>query len=142
MESNSILARMRWRSLPLILVGLIAGAFLLSPAVGQAAAFLTKKRGDRRFLGNTVVVTAQATVPSTGGGSATGASINVPCPSGRQATGGGLDSPITTTSSEFVLIQESKAILSGARSVGWNVEVLNFSSTSAVTVTAYAVCAA
>ena len=137
MESNSILARMRWRSLPLILVGLIAGAFLLSPAVGQAAAFLTKKRGDRRFLGNTVVVTAQATVATMNG-----ASINVPCPSGRQATGGGLDSPITTTNSEFVLIQESKAILSGARSVGWNVEVLNVSSTSAVTVTAYAVCAA
>lgn len=134
MESTSILARMRWRSLPLILVGLIAGAFLLSPAVGQAAAFLTKKRGDRRFLGNTVVVTAQATVATS-----SGATINVPCPAGRQATGGGADSPHTSDNSSATLIQESKAIQTGARSTGWNVEIINLSAPT-TTFTAYAIC--
>jgi hypothetical protein len=135
MESTSTLARLRWRSLPLILVGLIAGAFLLSPAVGQAAAFLTKQRGDRRFLGNTVVVTAQAGPVATGDGE----SINVMCPGTRQATGGGLDSPHASTNSSAALIQESKAIQVGTRSRGWNVEIYNLSGPP-TTFTAYAVC--
>jgi hypothetical protein len=135
MESTSTLARLRWRSLPLILVGLIAGAFLLSPAVGQAAAFLTKQRGDRRFLGNTVVVTVTSpTVPS-----GDGESINVMCPGTRQATGGGADTPHSSTNSSATVIQESKAIQVGTRSRGWNVEVFNLSGPP-TTFTAYAVC--
>ena len=136
MESTSTWARIRWRSLPLILVGLIAGAFVLSPAVGQAAAFLTKKKADKRYLGNNIVVTAQKLVPSNEGGT-----IDVLCPPGRQATGGGVDTPAQADpSAGSMVIDESKPILSGTRSIGWNVEVVN-GTPALLQFTAYAVCA-
>ena len=135
MESTTNLPGIRWRSLPLILAGLIAGAVLLSPAVGEAATFLTKKKGDKRYLQNTAVATVQGAVPDNDG-----ATIDVLCPAGRQATGGGVDSPIVSTNSNFMLIDESKPILSGTRSIGWNVEVVNLSG-APVTATVYAVCA-
>jgi hypothetical protein len=129
------LPRITWRAIPLILVGLVAGAFLLSPAVGQAAAFLTKKKADRRYLGNNTVLTTTATV-----GSDDGTSVTVPCPPRQQATGGGVDSPLFGASSmEAILIQESKPVQSGARTSGWNVEVYNNTS-APVSITAYAVC--
>lgn len=134
MESTSNLPGIRWRSVPLILAGLIAGAFVLSPAVGEAAQFLTKKKGDKRYLQNNAVVTVQGVVPNNDG-----ATFDVLCPAGRQATGGGVDSSIVTTNSTYMLIDESKPILSGARSIGWNVEVVNISGAPA-TATVYAVC--
>jgi hypothetical protein len=127
--------RITWRAIPLVLVGLIAGAFLLSPAVGQAAAFLTKKRADRRYLGNNTVLTSTATAAPD-----EGTSLTVPCPPGQQATGGGVDSPLFGNSSmDALLIQESKPVVTGTRTSGWNVEVYNATS-GPVSITAYAVC--
>ncbi len=135
MELLGRLPRLTWRSAPLVLAGMIAGAVLLSPAVGGAAAFLTKKKADKRYLGNNTVVTSTATVPS-----GDGATVTVPCPAGQQATGGGVDSPLSGSStSDALLIQESKPVVTGTRTSGWNVEVYN-ATPSPTTITAYAVC--
>jgi hypothetical protein len=125
--------RLGWRSLPLLLAGLIAGAFVLSPAVGEAAAFITKKKANRRYLGNNIVASVTVTAPGN-----EGTTVTVPCPAGRQASGGGVDSPLGSTS-DFIFIAESKPTLNGARTSGWNVEIVN-NDTNPTTVTAYAVC--
>lgn len=128
------LPRIGWRSLPLLVAGLIAGAFVLSPAVGEAATFLTKKKADKRYLGNNIVAQATQTIPNNEGGT-----ITVSCPPGRQATGGGMDSPLTPGPTSILYLEESKPVLFGVRAVGWNIEVGNPTS-SPVNVTAYAVC--
>jgi hypothetical protein len=134
MEFVGNLPRIGWRSLPLLVAGMIAGAFVLSPAVGEAAQFLTKKKADRRYLGNTVVSTVTQAIPNNEGGS-----VTVTCPPGRQATGGGMDTPLTPSPGSFLFLDESKPVLNGVRTSGWNVEVGNPTS-SPVNVTAYAVC--
>jgi hypothetical protein len=130
--------RLRLRSLALAVAAVIAGAAVLTPAVGQAAAFLTKQKARKLFLENTTVATAQAVVAS-----GQGAAIQVNCPPGLQATNGGVDSPIVSGSSggtnDSLLLDETKPIQSGARSIGWYVEVANTTS-NPLTVTAYAVC--
>jgi hypothetical protein len=134
MESTTTLPRIRWRSLPLILIGLIAGAVVLSPAVGNAAKFLTKKKADKRYLGNTVIATVTQVIPNNEGGT-----ITVNCPPGRQATGGGMDSPLSPGPGTLLFLDESKPVLAGVRTIGWNVEVGNPTS-NPVSITAYAVC--
>jgi hypothetical protein len=130
--------RVRLRSVAIAVATVIAGAALLAPAVGQAAAFLTKQKARKLFLENTTVTSAPATVTN-----GQGAAIQVSCPPGLQATHGGVDSPhLSTNGSGFgnnLLTNESRPILSGARSVGWYVEVANTTS-SPLTASAYAVC--
>lgn len=129
------LPRLTLRSVPLVLAGMIAGAGLLSPAVGGAASFLTKKKADMRYLGNNTVVTITAPIAA-----GEGATINVPCPPGQQATGGGADSPLFgADSGSAISIEESKPVVTGTRTSGWNVEVLNGGG-SPISVTVYAVC--
>jgi hypothetical protein len=135
MEFVGNLPRIGWRSLPLLVAGLIAGAFVLSPAVGEAAQFLTKKKADRRYLQNTSVATSTQTLANNEGGT-----FSVNCPPGRQATGGGMDSPLTVGPSSILYLEESKPIVAGVRTVGWNVEVGN-PNASPVAITVYAVCA-
>jgi hypothetical protein len=124
------------RLLALSLAMLVAGALVVTPAV--AGKFLTKKKADRRYLGNTSEATATSTfAPSTGG------AVTANCPPGLQATGGGADSPLflsAATPGAFIFTLESRPVISGGRSVGWSVEVFNQSSDN-VTVTTHAVCA-
>ena len=127
--------RITWRAIPLVLVGLVAGAFLLSPVVGHAANFLTKKKADRRYLNNNTVLTVPAIVSN-----GDGAVVTVTCPPGQQATGGGVDSPLFgDDAGSSILIQESKPVVTGTRTSGWNVEVLN-NTMAPTSITAYAVC--
>jgi methylthioribose-1-phosphate isomerase len=130
--------RFRLRTVAIAVAGLIAGAAVLTPAVSGAAAFLTKQKARKLFLENTTVSSAPTTVqPSEG------AAIQVLCPAGQQATNGGADSPIDSTSSgtlgDNMILDESKPIQSGARSIGWYVEVANLTS-NPITASAYAVC--
>ena len=135
-------------------LGVLTFALLASPV--DAAAPLTKakvkkiakrvankvvtQRSDE-FLGNTNVVTQKKTLAE-----GTGDRITVNCPPGQQATGGGADSPAFFTGGSptvAMLITESKPVLSGTTSIGWEVEVANISSTTPDTnleITAYAVC--
>jgi hypothetical protein len=127
--------RLALRSVPLIVAGLVAGALVLAPAVGQAAAFLTKKKADRRYLNNNTVLTVPAIVSN-----GDGAVVTVTCPPGQQATGGGVDSPLFgDDAGSSILIQESKPVVTGTRTSGWNVEVLN-NTMAPTSITAYAVC--
>jgi hypothetical protein len=106
---------------------------VLSPAVGEAAAFLTKKKADKRFLGNTLVATTSVPAPEN-----EGTTLTVPCPGGRQASGGGVDSPVGSET-EFIYLNESKPTMNGARTSGWNVEIVT-SGGAPTTATVYAVC--
>jgi hypothetical protein len=110
------------------------GALAMTPA--GAAKFLTKKKAERRYLGNTTVATNTVTVPDQDG-----ATITVPCPAGLQAVGGGADSPEFNESSSLdgVVLLERKPQISGGRSVAWITEVVNVSD-GPVQVTAHAVC--
>jgi hypothetical protein len=127
----------RLRKVAGLTVALLAlGTLVVTPTT--AAQSLTKKKGDKRFLGNTTVVTSTTTVPA-----ATGASLTAQCPPGMQATGGGGDSPLFLTSAspgQFMFTLESKAVFSGGRAVAWNVETFN-QSPNPVPITAHAVCA-
>jgi hypothetical protein len=130
--------RFRLRSVAVAVAGLIAGAAVLTPALGEAAALFTPAKAKKAFLQNTTVSSVPTTVPD-----GEGAAIQVLCPGGMQATNGGADSPIDSTASggigDNLLLDESKPIQNGARSIGWYVEVAN-TTTNPATVTAYAVC--
>jgi hypothetical protein len=118
----------------LVIGALAVGALAATPAV--AGKFLTKKRGDKLFLGNTTEATATSTVAA-----GTGATITVNCPPGLQATDGGADSPALFDGSgtEAMLVAESAPVVSAGRSVGWTTEVVNLGS-NPLTITGHAVC--
>jgi hypothetical protein len=138
MERFSKGRRLTGRSVALMVAGAILGASLLTPAVSTAAAFLTKKKADRRYLGNTTVVSAPGTTSTAGA-----TPLTVPCPSGLQATGGGADSPVFFTgSSDAVVLLDSRPDPASGRATGWYVEVAEGAgSPGVVPFTAYAVCA-
>jgi hypothetical protein len=130
------------RSVPMSIMAILVGAVVLTPAIGGAATFLTKRQGNKLFLGNTADVTTSQTFASN-----TGGQMTVLCPAGRQATGGGANSPALVTgggspTTALMLTLESAPVTSEGRSVGWTVEV--FGATSApggsLTITAHAVC--
>lgn len=128
------------RPVALAIVAIVVGAAILTPAVGSAAAFLTKQRANKLFLGNTSEATTTTTV-----GNNSGQSITVLCPPGLQAVGGGAQTPgqiVTGTEPTAMFILESYPLISGGRSIGWVVEVFNqeLSSAQSITVTASAVC--
>lgn len=125
----------RWRSVAVITLGLMLGS--VGSGVGIAAIKgVTKKKGDKKFLQNTVIVQQTFTV----GGSQV-SPLSVPCPPGFQAVGGGVDSPALYDpggSGDLLIATEQRPILSGTRSVGWYVEAAG--SGAATTPTVYAVC--
>jgi hypothetical protein len=126
------------RSLPAIVAGILLGAAILTPMFSSAAAFLTKKKADRRYLGNTSIVTSTSTVPPGSAGS-----LSVSCPPGLQATSGGVDSPTSIPpvfSMDFVILAETRPIVTGPRATGWSVEVFTGSGGGPYTVTVHAVC--
>lgn len=126
--------RLTWRSVPVLLAGIIGGAAVLTPAMGSAAAFLTKAKADKRYLGNSAIVTQTTSVPASSGGT-----LSVNCPSGQQALSGGVDAPGNlVTGSDGVLTMESRPIVAG-RAVGWYAEVFTGSNPAQVTI--YVVCA-
>lgn len=127
--------RLLRRAVPLLLAGIIGGAAVLTPAMGSAAAFLTKAKGDKRYLQNTSVATANVTAPPN---TPTTATVN--CPPGLQALSGGADSPffLGTSTSDGIILTESKPVLAGSRAVGWTVEFINGISNTPATV--HAVC--
>ncbi len=121
----------------MLTVALLAmGALAVTPAT--AGKFLTKKRGDKRYLGNTTEVTSSSSLAPD-----TGAVVTVLCPPGQQAAGGGASSPYQypgSPSQEAIITTETKPVVSGGRSVGWTSEVVNASPTTTIQVTAKAVC--
>jgi hypothetical protein len=113
---------------------IVAGA-ILTPAVSGAAAFLTKKKADRRYLGNTTVVKSTATVGPFGR-----VTLTVMCPPGQQAVGGGAESPAFRTSSSGGMdMTENAPVQSGSRSVGWTIEAATVGGMP-VDITAVAIC--
>ncbi|MGH2676874.1 MAG: hypothetical protein ACRDHB_00755 [Actinomycetota bacterium] len=123
----------RWRSL---IAGILVGSAVLAPTVSGAAAFLTKKKADKRYLGNTTVVKSTATV-----GIFSGISLTATCPAGQQAIGGGAESPAFRSSTSGGMdITENKPLLSGARSVGWVIEAVNVGSPGPTEISAVAIC--
>jgi hypothetical protein len=110
------------------------GALAITPA--GAAKFLTKKKAEKRYLGNTTVATNTVTVPDQDG-----ATITVPCPTGLQAVGGGASSPAFNESPSIdgMLLLERKPQIAGGRSVAWVTEVVNVSG-GPLPITAFAVC--
>lgn len=119
----------------LVLAMVALSAVALTPAV---AATFTKKKADKRFLGNTAVASTTTTMAGGAGGT-----VTVLCPSGRQAVGGGVSTPgfIANNSGPFngILTLERKPLMSGGRSVGWVVEVINAGS-NPLAVTGHAIC--
>jgi hypothetical protein len=117
----------------------LLGAAILMPSVGGAAAFLTKQKAKKLFLGNTVEITQTVSVPDQ-----QTRTITVLCPPGFQATGGGADSPAlvaTPPATELMILLDTIPVNAGGRSVGWQVEVLAASNSGdPVDVTASAVC--
>jgi hypothetical protein len=122
------------RSIALIVAGIVAGAAVLTPAVSGAAAFLTKKKADKRYLGNTTVATASGTTGPSGGAATT---LTVACPAGQQATNGGMDSPVLFGGSAVVLTLESRPNPASGKPTGWYVEV---AASAPLPFTVYAVC--
>jgi hypothetical protein len=124
---------MRWRAVSILVLGLLLGS--VGSGVGVAAQKgLTKKKADKKFLQNTTVVQQTG---AAGGTQAVPMSVN--CPPGFQAVGGGADSPaVYTGGSDAAIMFESRPVQSGARSVGWYVEVIGVGTGQNVTV--YAVC--
>jgi hypothetical protein len=136
MQTWAKLRRRVTRSVPLSLAAILIGAVILTPAVSGAATFLTKAKARKLFLENTNVVVTSGPVASS-----SGTSFTLNCPPGMQAVGGGADSPappLQSGSTALLLLNENKPIQSGARSIGWYVEVANLGDPQ--TVTAYAVC--
>jgi ABC-type transport system substrate-binding protein len=129
--------RLSRRSVPLLLAGIIGGAAVLSPVMGSAATFLTKKKADKRYLGNSAVATTTISHP---GGNTPG-SGTVSCPPGRQALSGGADSPLFLgdDSSNGMIITETRPVVSGGRATGWSVDFIT--GINPLTVTIHAVCA-
>jgi hypothetical protein len=129
------------RPLALTVAAIVVGAAILTPAVSGAAAFLTKQKANKLFLGNTVEVTTTTTVANN-----TGQSMTVLCPPGQQAVGGGAKSPgtvINGTEPNVMFVLESYPVINGGRSVGWTVEVFNSQlggGSGPISVTASAVC--
>lgn len=122
----------RWRSVSIIVIGLMLGS--VGSGVGIAALKgVTKKKADKKFLQSTTIV--QQTFPVN---ISTVTPLSVPCPPGYQAVGGGIDSPSTHTGGIEMIATEQRPILSGARSTGWYVEAAGTGAASSVTV--YAVC--
>jgi hypothetical protein len=125
------------RSVPGMMVAILVAGAILTPAVSGAAAFLTKARGDKRYLGNTSVVKSTATVPPD-----TGVALTASCPLGKQAVGGGAESPAfrsAGSTNSGMVITENKPIQSGTRSVGWTIEGTNLGS-APLNISAVAVC--
>lgn len=127
--------RFTWRRMALVAVAIVAGATLIAPTVGNTATFLTKRRANKLYLGNTVIVSSTATLAP-----ATGQAITVMCPPGRQAVDGGFIGDATGTSLQGTLLVESYPVTSGARSVGWVIEAINNDSSNPHSGTAQAVC--
>lgn len=130
--------RLSRRSVPLLLAGIIGGAAVLSPVMGSAATFLTKRKGDRLFLQNSSIVTSTVTQPPSSYGTA-----SVSCPPGQQALSGGADSPffLGAGTSDGMILTESKPTPSSGRATGWTVEFLVGSTAGGTPVTVHAVCA-
>jgi hypothetical protein len=108
------------RRIALIAVGIVAGATLLTPTVGQAATFLTKQKAHKLYLGNTAIVSNTVTLAS-----GTGQAVTVLCPGGRQAVDGGFITDAALPSLAGTVPLESYPVISGGRSVGWTVEAIN-----------------
>ena len=128
--------RLTWRAVATLVAGIIGGAAVLTPAVGGAAAVLTKKKADKQYLQNSTIVTSTITQPADTYGSA-----SVSCPFGRQALSGGADSPFFAGDMPpaALVLHESRPITSGSRATGWTIEFRVVNGDSPVTV--YAVCA-
>jgi hypothetical protein len=133
--------KMGARPMALTVVAVLVGAAILTPAVSGAAAFLTKQKANKLFLGNTTEATTTSTVANN-----TGQSMTVLCPPGRQAVGGGVNSSaqvVSGTEPNVLFVLESYPVINGGRSVGWTVEVFNQQLAGPggpVTATAAAVC--
>jgi hypothetical protein len=128
--------RFAWRRVAVGAIGVMVGAALITPAVGQAAKALTKKKANKLYLGNTTIVSNTVTLDPD-----TGQVITVLCPAGLQAVDGGFTGTTDTTGGfvDGYLPLESYPVLSGARSVGWTSEAVNTGS-SASPATVVAVC--
>lgn len=125
------------RSIPRAMLATVVAAAILTPAVSGAAAFLTKKKADKRYLGNTSVAKSTATVPP-----GTGTALTATCPSGQQAVGGGAESPGYYAGGpigQVMVIMESKPEQNGTRSTGWTIEAINL-GTAPLEISAVAVC--
>jgi hypothetical protein len=124
-----------WGAVTAVLL-LAVGALAIGPAGAADQKGLTKKKADKRYLQNTTLASNTVNVPPD-----TGVVITALCPPGMQATDGGNDSPSTFTSAgDFIIMTESYPVLGGARSVGWQVEVVNVSDTETIPASAQAVC--
>ncbi|MGH2655071.1 MAG: hypothetical protein ACRDHV_12095, partial [Actinomycetota bacterium] len=126
------------RSLPLSIVAILVGAAIITPSVSGAAAFLTKQKANKLFLGNTTILSQVQSVPDQ-----QGRQFSILCPPGQQATGGGANSPATfgPGATTVMILLESAPINAGGRSVGWQVEaVVGTGGTGNLDVTAYAIC--
>ena len=124
---------MRWRSISILVLGLMLGSF--GSGVGMAAKEVTKKKADRKLLQNTTIVQQTFTV-----GDETASPLTVLCPAGQQATGGGIDSPalLTEGGSDAMVPFEQRPVITNGRSTGWYAEVAG--EGTGVTATIYAVC--
>ena len=121
MENLVTIYRVTWRWVALAVIGAVAGAALIAPGVSQAAAFLTKQKANKLYLGNTTVVSTSMTLAPDQGATGT-----VLCPPGFQAIdGGGLGGSYNTSTGDSVLTLESYPVPAGARPVGWSVEWVN-----------------
>jgi hypothetical protein len=137
MKRFRIRARRGWRSVPTIIATVIVAAAVLAPTVSGAAAFLTKKRAEKRYLGNTTISRSTTTVPN-----GDLARITVTCPPGFQAIGGGAESPAffpDTTPMDAMIILENKPMPAGPKPTSWEVEVANLGG-SPQQISAQAVC--
>jgi hypothetical protein len=132
----------RWtrRTVSLAVAGVIVASMVISPGVSMAAKIFTMQKAAKISLGNTVTVTQAGTTDGSGGAQVFAATVS--CPPGHQALNGGADSPaaVGSTPSGYTWLIVSVPVISGGRSVGWFVEILD-SSSSPTSFTAYAVCA-
>ncbi|MGH2766181.1 MAG: hypothetical protein ACRDKA_09750 [Actinomycetota bacterium] len=121
-------------------MAILVGAAIITPSVSGAAAFLTKQKANKLFLGNTTILTQTQNVPDN-----QGRQITVLCAPGQQATGGGANSPALVTDlatqTQIMILLESAPVNAGGRSVGWQIEaVVGSPDTGSLDVTAYAIC--
>lgn len=132
--------RRAWRVLPgVIALTILAGA-LLAPTVSTAAAFLTKKKGDKRYLQNTTVV-KNTTSAAASGDPGYIVTVTATCPPGYQAVGGGVESPgfLTSTNPQGMVLIENKPMPTGPKPTSWEVEAANIGP-APMPITAVAVC--
>jgi hypothetical protein len=125
------------RTVSLALAGIVVLAVVITPGVSSALKVFTFQKASKISLGNTRTVTQAGIVvnPVTG--------VDIMCPAKHQATSGGADSPSLagTDPGGFPWLIVSAPITSGAKSVGWHLEILNQGSPTPHQFTAYAVCA-